>query len=211
MVSFATTKGFGGRNGLQPASAWFQVAKWQALAAKAVAGETGAGSIWSWGWAEWNAAEADPAKPLAACAWLWARSPDLCDAPATIGASFGTSLTAGQIDLPAGVQCSVGGQTIPAVAIKRLQVLTGDRETAFSALFERAVESSLATVPTADVLAAEAGIVADVVPRQPPRVSRGARAGACDPAGRAGRDRRRAPRAASSRPASARRRRRRPR
>ena len=161
MVSFATTKGFGGRNGLQPVSAWFQVAKWQALAAKAVADETGAGSLWSWGWAEWNAAETDPAKPLAACAWLWARSPGLCDAPTTIGASFDTSLAAGQISLPAGVQCSVGDQTIQAAAIKRLQVLTGDRDTAFSALFERAVESSLATVRTADVLAAEATIVAD--------------------------------------------------
>ena len=27
MVSFATTNGFGGRNGLQPASAWYRVAK----------------------------------------------------------------------------------------------------------------------------------------------------------------------------------------
>ena len=41
MVSFATTKGFGGRNGLEPASAWFQVAKWQSLALQQVAGETG--------------------------------------------------------------------------------------------------------------------------------------------------------------------------
>src|SRR5581483_6307120 len=47
MVSFATTKGAGGRNGLEPSSAWFQVAKWQALAAKTVAAETGVGSIWS--------------------------------------------------------------------------------------------------------------------------------------------------------------------
>jgi len=78
-----------------------------------------------------------------------------------IGASFGTSLTAGQVDLPAGIQCSVGTQTIPAISIKRLQVLTGDRDTAFSALFERAVESALVTVPTKDVLAAEATIVAD--------------------------------------------------
>ncbi|HEY2074615.1 MAG TPA: hypothetical protein VGG88_13640, partial [Gaiellaceae bacterium] len=32
MISFATTAGFGGRNNLQPASEWYQVAKWQALA-----------------------------------------------------------------------------------------------------------------------------------------------------------------------------------
>src|SRR3954463_9193960 len=50
MVSFATTKGFGGRNGLDPVGAWYQVAKWQALAAKQVAAETGIASVWSWGW-----------------------------------------------------------------------------------------------------------------------------------------------------------------
>jgi hypothetical protein len=37
MVSFATTKGFGGRSGLEPVSAWYRVAKWQALAAQQVA------------------------------------------------------------------------------------------------------------------------------------------------------------------------------
>jgi len=57
MVSFSTTPGFGGRNGLQPAEAWFEVGKWQALSAKAVATELGVGSLWSWGWAEWSAPE----------------------------------------------------------------------------------------------------------------------------------------------------------
>ena len=85
MISFATTQGFGGRNGLQPAEAWYQVAKWQALAAQQVAAETGIATVWSWGWGEWNAAEQDPDKPYAMCAWLWARSPALCDAPKAIG------------------------------------------------------------------------------------------------------------------------------
>ena len=35
MLSFATTHGFGGRNGLEPAEAWYEVAKWQALAVQA--------------------------------------------------------------------------------------------------------------------------------------------------------------------------------
>ena len=70
MVSFATTKGFGGRSGLEPDAAWYRVAKWQALAAQQVAAETGIASVWSWGWGEWNAAEQDPAKPYALCAWL---------------------------------------------------------------------------------------------------------------------------------------------
>ncbi len=160
MVSFSSTRGFGGRNGLQPASAWFQVAKWQAFAATTAAADTGLGSIWSWGWAEWNAAEKDPAKPLAACAWLWARSPGLCDAPSTIGASFDASLTDGQIALSTGEQCRVGGRAISALAIKGLQRLTGDRETAFSALFERTVEREHAPVRASDVLAAERAIVA---------------------------------------------------
>ena len=77
MISFATTAGFGGRNNLQPASAWYAVAKWQALAAQQVAAETGIASVWSWGWGEWNVAEQDPDKPYAMCAWLWARSPAL--------------------------------------------------------------------------------------------------------------------------------------
>ena len=80
MVSFATTKGAGGRNGLRPASAWFQVAKWMALSARTVAADTGAGSVFSWGWAKWSVAENDPDKAHAACVWLWARSPALCDA-----------------------------------------------------------------------------------------------------------------------------------
>jgi hypothetical protein len=39
MLSFLSAKGVGGRNGLQPASAWYQVVKWEALAAKEVAAE----------------------------------------------------------------------------------------------------------------------------------------------------------------------------
>ncbi|MBV8256734.1 MAG: hypothetical protein JO073_02845, partial [Actinobacteria bacterium] len=97
MISFSTTPGFGGRNELEPDSAWFQVVKWEALAAKTVAEDTGAGSIWSWGWQMWNDAENDPAKPDAACVWLWARSSALCDAPAMLGKSFDASVTEGQI------------------------------------------------------------------------------------------------------------------
>jgi hypothetical protein len=162
MVSFATTRGAGGRNGLQSASAWYQVAKWQALAAKTVAADTGAGSVWSWGWAEWSAAEGDPDKPAAACAWLWARSSALCDAPTTIGASFDASLTEGQLALPAGTLCSVAGTgTITVGALRSLQSLTGNRDAAMSALFERVVEQKYAPVSEQDVLAAERTIVAE--------------------------------------------------
>jgi hypothetical protein len=162
MVSFAGTKGAGGRNGLQPGAAWFQVAKWQALAAKTVAADTGVGSIWSWGWAMWSAAEADPDKPDAACAWLWARSPALCDAPQVIGPSFDASLTVGQIALPPGTLCSVDGLgSITVSALRSLQVMTGDRDAAMSALFERLVESGRASVSAAAVRAAEMTVIAD--------------------------------------------------
>lgn len=161
MVSFAATKGAGGRNGLQPASAWFQVAKWQALAAKTVAAETGVGSIWSWGWAMWNEAEQDPDKPKAACVWLWARSPSLCDAPGMLGPSFDASLTEGQIALPAGTVCAVAGAgSVTVGAVRSLQALTGDRDAALSALFERAVESGLVAVSSKEVLAAERAVIA---------------------------------------------------
>jgi hypothetical protein len=160
MVSFATAKGVGGRNGLEPSSAWFQVAKWQALAAKTVAADTGAGSIWSWGWAMWNAAERDPDKAKAACVWLWARSADLCDAAAAVGPSFDASLTEGQISLPPDTLCAVGGSgSITVTALRSLQVLTGDRDAAMSALLERAVESSAVHVSKVAVLAAERTVI----------------------------------------------------
>ncbi|HVS84105.1 MAG TPA: hypothetical protein VHD91_00570, partial [Gaiellaceae bacterium] len=80
MISFSTANGGGGRQGLQPASAWYQVVKWEALSAKQVAADTGAGSIFSWGWQMWNAAENDPDKAHAACVWMWARDNAYCDA-----------------------------------------------------------------------------------------------------------------------------------
>ena len=160
MVSFATTNGFGGRNGLEPASAWFQVAKWQSLALQQVAGETGIASVWSWGWGRWSAGEQDPEKGHAACVWLWTRAPSLCDAPTQLGPGFDTSLNEGQLSLlPAGSQCLIGKRRLTNAAIAQLQLLTGDRETAYSALFERLVESDQTPVPTAAVLAAERGVI----------------------------------------------------
>jgi hypothetical protein len=161
MVSFATTHGFGGRNGLTPPDAWYRVAKWMALAAKQVAAETGIASVWSWGWGEWTAAEQDPLKPYAMCSWLWARSPKLCDAPKAIGPTFDTSLREGQLSLlSANTQCLVGKRSLRVGDIDRLQAVTGDRETAYSALYERLVESTYTPVPTAAVLQAERAVIA---------------------------------------------------
>jgi hypothetical protein len=160
MVSFATTKGFGGRNGLEPAAAWYRVAKWMALSAKQVATETGLASVWSWGWGEWYTPEQDPDKPYAMCAWLWTRSPTLCDAPKAIGNTFDTSLKEGQLSLLSStVQCLVGRRALSTAEIDRLQAVTGDRETAYSSLFERIVESTYTPVSTASVLAAERAVI----------------------------------------------------
>ena len=159
MISFATTKGFGGRNALQPPEAWYEVAKWQSLAAQQVAKETGIASVWSWGWGEWNVAEQDPDKPYALCTWLWARSATLCDAPNAIP-GLNASLTDGQLSvLGAGVQCLVGKQVLPTAAIDQLTQLTGDHETAYSALYERLIESAAFPVSTTDVLAAERAVI----------------------------------------------------
>ncbi len=160
MISFATTVGFGGRNGLEPVGAWFQVAKWQALAVKQVAAETGIASVWSWGWGRWSVGEQDPDKGHAACVWLWARDQHLCDAPRQLGPDFDTDLREGQLSVvPAAAQCLIGKRTISDSAIAQLQALTDDRETAYSALFERFVESNQTPVSTKLVLAAEQEVI----------------------------------------------------
>jgi hypothetical protein len=162
MLSFLSEKGVGGRNGLQPASAWYQVVKWEALSAKEVAAELGLGSVFSWGWQEWNRKEMDPAKPKAACVWLWARTRTLCNAPRKLGPRFDRSLTAGQILLSGGAVCRAQGfGTIGARKVASLQALTGDRDAALSALFERLVEVPQRPVSRHALVAAEREVVAD--------------------------------------------------
>jgi hypothetical protein len=160
MLSFLSHKGVGGRNALEPASAWYQVVKWEALSVKRVAGELGLGSIFSWGWQEWNPREVDPDKPNAACVWLWARQRSLCNAPRKLGKEFNRSLTAGQIRLTHGAVCRVEGVgSIGERSVGSLETLTGDRDAALSALFERVVEASERPVPRHAVLAAEREVI----------------------------------------------------
>jgi hypothetical protein len=160
MISFATTKGFGGRNGLDPVGAWYQVVKWQTLAARQVAAETGIASVWSWGWGRWSVGEQDPDKGHAACVWLWARDQHLCDAPRQLGANFDTDLRDGQLTVvPASAQCLIGRRRITNSAISQLQAMTDDRETAYSALFERFVESNETPISTKLVLQAEQAVI----------------------------------------------------
>jgi hypothetical protein len=50
MLGFQSNDSNSGRAGLQPAQAWLDVVKWQALAARQVAQKLNHSTIWSWGW-----------------------------------------------------------------------------------------------------------------------------------------------------------------
>jgi hypothetical protein len=158
MLGFETS-GASGRANLQPAQAWFEVVKWQALAARQVAEELRISSIWSWGWATYSGAQ-DPDKGAAACVWLWTRAPSLCNGPGAARPGWDASLTEGQLALPSGVQCTVGNERITDAAISQVQALTDDRETAYSALFARTIEGKLVPVTEPQVIAAERALVA---------------------------------------------------
>ncbi len=160
-LGFQTTKGTGGREGLG-AKAWYQTVKWQALAARFVAREMKISSIWSWGWAEWKTTpgEHDPAKPRAACVYLWTRNPNLCNGPRAAGAGFNRSKTEGQLILSSGLRCRLGTAAVGWSAINPILRLTGDPELAFSNAFARAVQQRVAPVSAVDVIAAERSIIA---------------------------------------------------
>lgn len=155
VLGFQSTPG--GRSGLQPAQAWYEVVKWEALAGKQVARELGVASVWSWGWATFSPDKSgDDEKQAAACVYLWARDGSLCDGPTAAGPGFDDSLTDGQIDaLPAGVQCQYGNLSIKSGSIDLLAQLTGNRDVAFTALLQRLVEEQQAPVSAADIAAAE--------------------------------------------------------
>ena len=159
-LGFQTSKGTGGREGLE-AKAWFRTVKWQALAARYVAKEMKFSSIWSWGWAEWTTTpgEKDPAKPKAACVYLWARSPSLCNGPRAAGKGFVRSRTEGQLILRPGLRCQLGHAAVRWSQINPILKLTGDPELAFSNAFARVVAQRAAQVGYADILAAERSII----------------------------------------------------
>ncbi len=158
VLAFQTKRGSGGRERLEPAGAWFEVAKLQALAARQVAREVGLAHIWSWGWGFFNEEARDPDKLGAACVWLWARDPSLCAAQ-KLPERFDRDLRAGQIDLPAGVRCALGDATIRTNEIAVLARVTGDAELALSALYARIVQQRAYSVGPGDVRAAERAIV----------------------------------------------------
>jgi hypothetical protein len=160
MLGFQTTPGSGGRERLQPASAWFQVTKLQALAAREVARDMGLATVWSWGWATWTAGESDPDKQKAACVYLWTRDPKLCNAPAMAGPSFNTDTKMGQLVFPKGVRCTVFGRRPVrwdvAASISRV---TQDTQSGFTAAYSRAIASASARLKGRSVLDAEKAVI----------------------------------------------------
>jgi hypothetical protein len=160
VLSFLSQIGGGGRNRMRPASAWYQVVKWEALSVKHVAREVGLGSVLSWGFQMWNHKEMDPDKPKAACVWVWARERRLCNAPRMLGRSFDRSLVEGQIRLARGAVCRVEGLgAVGAHGVGSLQALTGDRGAALSSLFERVVEAAARPVSRRAVFAAQRQVI----------------------------------------------------
>ena len=134
--------------------------KLQALAAKQVASELDLRSVWSWGWGVWSKGETDPDKPAAACVYLWARDPKLCDGPAAAGSSFNSSRTEGQLVLPGGARCTLYGRRVTESTIKGLTPVTGDADAAFSAAFARVITSGRIPLTAKQIAGAERGVVA---------------------------------------------------
>jgi hypothetical protein len=159
VLGFQSGPGAGGREGLQPSSAWFEFAKLYTLAAKRVAAEFGVATVWTWGWGTFDDAGADGDKEAAACVYLWTRDQSLCDGPAAAGAGFDDSLSEGQIDLPQGVQCSLDGLVMRQTDLSRMTAVTHDRDVAFTILFDRLAAGGVAGVPADRVRQAEQAIV----------------------------------------------------
>jgi hypothetical protein len=160
MLGFQTTPGFGGRERASR-RAWLEVTKLQTLAAKQVAAEIGLRSVWSWGWGVWSKGESDPDKPAAACVYLWARNPKLCNGPSMAGPAFNKSRTEGQLVFPPGARCTLYGKPITEHTIAGLTPVTGNRDVAFSAAFARAVTSAYVRLKAGQVVAAERAAVAE--------------------------------------------------
>lgn len=159
MLTFSSTPGAGGREGLALPQ-WLDVTKWEALAAKQVAGELHIASVWSWGWAAFNPKGQDPDKDKVACTWLWARDHSLCDAPALAGSALDTSLNVGAT-LPAGAICLLGKTPVLANDVAAIARLTGDRDLAFSAGFQHSVLVASTPVDPAALAQAERDVILD--------------------------------------------------
>ena len=158
-LQFQSAPGTGGREGLQPRSKWLEIVKLEALAARQVTNELKTHSIWSWGWATFSQAGIDKDKGEAVCVYLWVRDQSLCSGPGAAGPQFDASLTVGQLNLPAGVVCTLPAGVIRESAVAPLARAIGDREVAASVVLERLVLQQEVRLDARAVLAAELAFV----------------------------------------------------
>jgi hypothetical protein len=162
MLGFQSGEPSGGRVGLQPTAAWLEIVKLQAQAGLVVARELGLSTLWSWGWGTFPTLPGsdDPDKQAAACTYLWARDPLLCDAPAMGVPGFDPDLTAGLVDLAPELQCRYDGGSF---GTKELTTLTAAGVTsagALTTLLERSLVRQRATIGPTALLRAERSVIA---------------------------------------------------
>ncbi len=160
-LQFQSAPGTGGREGLQPRSKWLEMVKLEALAVRQVTQELKTHSIWSWGWATFSEAGIDRDKGEAVCVYLWVRDQSLCSGPGAAGPDFDASLTVGQLNLPAGVLCTLPAGQIRSAAVDPLARAIGDRDIAASLVLERLVLQQEVQLDARAVLAAELAFVDD--------------------------------------------------
>lgn len=160
MLGFQVAPGTAGREGLQPSQAWFRYVKWNALAARQVAQDERIPTIWSWGWGNLSAAAADPDKPAAACVYLWARDASLCDGKSAAGPGFDASPVEGAIVMDERHICLSAAGKLSRATVEDLTRLTRNIDEAITGAFVRQVLRRRLPVGSADVLAAEADVIA---------------------------------------------------
>ena len=159
-----------GRAGLQPSGAWLGVVKLQAQAGLVVSRELALSSLWSWGWGTFTAADAQPPVPAekqaAACTYLWARDQALCDAPTVAATSniggFDPDLTAGAFDLAPELQCRYAGGSFTTKELTALTAAGVTSASALTALLERSLVRTRATIGPTALLRAERSVIARV-------------------------------------------------
>ena len=158
VLAFQTRRGSGGREGLEPAGAWFEVAKLQALAARQIARELRLGYVVSWGWGFFNEQARDPDKLGAGCVWLWAR--DRRSARRTRCPSASTAISApARSTCRRGVRCALGTASITTNEIAVLARVTRDADAALTILYARLVQQQAVSIGAGEARAAERAIV----------------------------------------------------
>lgn len=160
MLGFQSGDPFGGRAGLQPNTAWFQIVKLQSEAAVVVTRELALSSLWSWGWGTFaTPGSADPDKQAAACTYLWARDNALCDVLAMAIPGFDADPVPGLVILAPEVQCRYEGGSFATAELTALTAAGVTSASALTTLLERSLVRTRATIGPTALLRAERSVI----------------------------------------------------